>query len=696
MAKNNFKPSKAKAVAIEQPVKRIFNQKIFLILLGMLLYGYSISFDYTLDDTLMITGNKFTQEGIGGTSDIFTSDAFTGFFGEGSGMVAGGRYRPFTHFMFAVEKELFGFNPAIGHFFNVIFYILLLLAVFAFLKRLIPDPDDINKPFFSVPLVITALFAAHPLHTEVVANIKGRDEIITMLCSISAMILLIDNIKKPAIWRPILAAIAFFVALLSKENAITWIAVFPFALWFFTSAKKKDYAIGMGALVLPSLIFLYIRWKVVGGMLDTDIAPELLNNPFIYSTKIEEIATVLFTWLLYLKLIIFPHPLTHDYYPKQIAITDFSNPLVWLTIALVIFSTVVFIRGIGKKSVVSFGILIFWATFSIASNLLFNIGTFMNERFMFVPMLGFAIIGGYYFGKYRAKFKWLTPVLVILLTAYTAKTIVRSLVWKDNYTLFMTDVKISTNSAKVNVSAAEMLLDMADVEKNPAKRQKLANEALVYLNRAEKIHPTYFGVYDLRGKAWFDLGNFRNSLDDYLHCMTLNQSSQTTLNNIFLVGQAAMVGLDYSIAAEAYRYLAVQQPDSARNYLQLAIIYDKLGIPEESFGYIDKAIATDSLYAPAWNKGGELYGRVKNDFITSEKYLLKAYSLKPNDPSTLENLGVLYGFMQKFDLSVLYLRKAQELTPSNKQIMMNLSTSYRALNKIDSANYFLKLATEEK
>ncbi|PKP03047.1 MAG: hypothetical protein CVU11_09735 [Bacteroidetes bacterium HGW-Bacteroidetes-6] len=696
MASKNTKPTKKQPVEIEQPVKKVFNQKLFIILLGILLYGYSVSFDYALDDTLMITGNKFTQEGIAGTNDIFTSDAFTGFFGEGSGMVAGGRYRPFTHFMFAVEKELFGFNPAIGHFLNIVFYILLLLAVFAFLKRLIPDSDDINKPFFSVPLVITALFAAHPLHTEVVANIKGRDEIITMLCSISSMILLIDNIKKPAIWRPVIAAIAFFIALLSKENAITWIAVFPFALWFFTKAKKKDYFITILALVVPSLVFLYIRSQIVGGVLDTNITPELLNNPFINSSKPDEIATVLFTWLLYLKLLIFPHPLTHDYYPKQIAITDFSNPLVWLTIALVIFSIVVFIRGIGKKSVVSFGLLIFWATFSIASNLLFNIGTFMNERFMFVPLLGFAIIGGYYFGKYRAKLKWLTSVLVILLTAYTAKTIVRSLAWKDNYTLFMTDVKTSTNSAKVNVSAAEMLLDMADKEKTLGKRQKLANEAIVYLNRAEKIHPTYFGVYDLRGKAWYFLGNFQNSLDDYIHCTKLDATRPTTLNNIFLVGQAAMVGLDFSIAAEAYRYLATLQPDSARNYLQLAIIYDKLGMPDESFGYINKAIATDSLYAPAWNKGGELYGRVRNDMVTSEKYLLKAFSLKPNDSSTLENLGVLYGILKKYDLSVRYLRKAQELTPSNKQIMLNLSTSYQAMNMTDSANYFMMMATQQK
>ena len=56
-----------------------------------------------------------------------------------------------------------------------------------------------------------------------------------------------------------------------------------------------------------------------------EIQENLLNNPFIYSTKAEEIATVFFTWLLYFKLLIFPHPLTHDYYPKQIPILNFSD-----------------------------------------------------------------------------------------------------------------------------------------------------------------------------------------------------------------------------------------------------------------------------------------------------------------------------------------------------------------------------------
>ncbi|HBG69620.1 MAG: hypothetical protein A2W93_13915 [Bacteroidetes bacterium GWF2_43_63] len=693
MAKQKQTTSKSAPSALSDSKSVLNKQMLFVALLGLLLYGWTLTFDYALDDTLMITGNKYTQKGFEGIPDIFTTDAFEGFFG-GKGQVAGGRYRPFTHFLFAVEVELFGFSPFVGHLFNVIVYITLLLVLFSFLRRLFPAPPGINQKFLSVPFVTTLLFAAHPLHTEAVANIKGCDEIVTMLCAIATMILLFDYVSKPKIWRLIAAFILYFIALLSKENAITWIAVFPFILWFFSDAKKKDYFTTMSVLLVPAALFMFIRTQVVGGILETDIAPELLNNPFIYSTKSQEIATVIFTWLIYIKLIIFPHPLTHDYYPKQIAITDFSDPIVWLTIAIVIFSIVVFLRGLKKKSPVSLGILIFWATFSIASNLLFNIGTFMNERFMFVPLLGIAIIAGYYFGKFYPRVKWLCIAFWVVIGLYSVKTISRSLVWKNNKTLFLTDVKTSSKSAKVNVSAAEVLLQEADVEKNMPKRQALATEALTYLNRAGKIHPAYFGVYDLRGKANFITGNFKASLTDYQTCVKLDNTKKTIFNNIYLVGLGAIKNNDFTVAIEAFRFLIPFEPDSARNWLQIAIVYDQLGMVNESFQSIDSALSVDSMYAPAWNKGGELFGRVRNDFATSEKYLLKSFSIDPNNASVLENLGVLYGIMKRFDRSVQFLLKAHAKSPENKQILNNLGTSYSGLGKKDSSAYYMQLAKQ--
>ncbi|MFY9417620.1 MAG: hypothetical protein WAP17_00850, partial [Bacteroidales bacterium] len=113
-------------------ISNIDNKKlaIFLFLTATILYLPTITFDYALDDGLVIHENKFTQQGLKGVKDIFTHDSFVGYFGEDVKYVAGGRYRPFTQFIFAIQKELFGFKPWIGHLTNILSYALLMVILF--------------------------------------------------------------------------------------------------------------------------------------------------------------------------------------------------------------------------------------------------------------------------------------------------------------------------------------------------------------------------------------------------------------------------------------------------------------------------------------------------------------------------------------------------------------------------------------
>ncbi|PLW94156.1 MAG: hypothetical protein C0592_03970 [Marinilabiliales bacterium] len=679
-------PKKAEIITPEKKANTLLNQRLAIAIFGFLLYAATIGFDYTLDDTLMITGNEYTQKGFDGVNEIFTTDVFVGFFGNQSSLVAGGRYRPFTHFMFAVEHELFGDNPTLQHFLNVFFYILLLLALFAFLRKLLPQEN--RKWFLQLPFIITLLFAAHPLHTEVVSNIKGRDEIITMLTAILSLHLMIKWLKSRKVLQLLGSVVLFFIALLSKEAAIIWIGVLPFILWFFTESKRKDYFLSIGILLIPSLIYIYIRSQVVGGLLVTEISPELLNDPFVNSTKSQELATVFFTWLIYFKLLIFPHPLTHDYYPKQIAIRDFSDPMVWVAIAVVLFTIFLALRGLKKKKLWSFGIIFFWASFSISSNLIFNIGTFMNERFMFVPLLGFVFILAWILQNKLGKDKTLTYILFAILGLYSIKTISRSFAWKNNHSLFLTDVRTSSNSAKVNVSAAEILLQEADAEQNYIKRMELVNEAIGYLNKAQEIHPTYYGVYDLRGKAWFQLKDYSKSFQDYKYCMQLKPGKTNMLHNIYLVGLACVRDTVTTTGHEIYDYLISAQPDSAKHYFQKALIFDLENKPQKTLEFLDAAIKTDSGFVAAWNKKGEIYGRVFHDLESSQKYLLKAYSISPNNVSVLENLGVLYGIAGQFEESKKFLLKAHRQKPDDQQIKFNLAQTYDLLGMPDSAAYY--------
>ena len=78
------------------------------------------------------------------------------------------------------------YNPVYGHLTNAVMYALTSVVLFLVLIRLFP-PDQKRYWFFSLPFIATLLWTAHPLHTEVVANIKGRDEIMSLLFALASL-----------------------------------------------------------------------------------------------------------------------------------------------------------------------------------------------------------------------------------------------------------------------------------------------------------------------------------------------------------------------------------------------------------------------------------------------------------------------------------------------------------------------------
>jgi len=114
------KTEPAKEKTAEFISKEFSTKKIYALIIAFtfLLYGNTLFNDFVLDDGIVITKNDFTKKGIAGIADIFKYDTFAGEHGTDVKLVAGGRYRPFTVAMFAIEYELFGENPAFFHFFR--------------------------------------------------------------------------------------------------------------------------------------------------------------------------------------------------------------------------------------------------------------------------------------------------------------------------------------------------------------------------------------------------------------------------------------------------------------------------------------------------------------------------------------------------------------------------------------------------
>ena len=328
---------------------------IIFIVVALLAYGDTLWLKYASDDRMIIYENDYTLQG--DVKSVMTKDAFTGYFGEGEQLVAGGRYRPLSQLTFMAEYQAFGGSikddvglhrapqneelfsnsalPYIQHGMNVVYFILLCLLIYITLQKIFPKLEN-EKWYLSLPFLATLLFLLHPLHTEAVANIKGRDEIMSMLGAMVALFTALKFVESRKWWWLALSLVGMLFGLFSKENAITFLAVIPLALLFKGTERKLDYVWTLVPAVIASVLFVFVRSRVLGDVLDTTHQEMVLNNPFVGATKSQEIATVLLTWALYFKLLIFPHPLTHDYYPHQIEITNFSNAVVWFVLLMVL------------------------------------------------------------------------------------------------------------------------------------------------------------------------------------------------------------------------------------------------------------------------------------------------------------------------------------------------------------------------
>ncbi len=613
----------------------------FIFAFTILLYANTLGHKFTQDDAIVIYNNDYTKAGIWGFKDIFTKDTFAGFFKDDSklNLVSGGRYRPFTLAMFAMEYQIVGNNPLLGHLINVLLFAFLCLMLFKLLNLLFNNVSGESKVSY-LSLIISLIYAAHPIHTEAVANIKGRDEIMAMLGSALSLYYFVKYFDNKQINYLFFSMIALFIGLLSKENTITFLAIIPISLFFFRNISFKESVQKSLFLIGPVVLFLLIRSAVVGNNFGNQ-QPELMNNPFLKMENglyipfdfAEKMATIFYTLGKYLQLLFFPHPLTHDYYPRHIAIMHFSDYGVILSLISYLIIGYFGFKGLKNKTLVSFGILYFFITTSIVSNFVFPIGTNMSERFMFMPSLGFAVVFGfllheYIFLKYNKGVFWGVFGLVIIL--FSLKTVTRNLVWESDHRLFMTDVKTSSNSAKILNAAAGTISNEYLKEQDSEKQKEMLGEALIYINKAIEIHPTYKNAYLIKGNILSYQVDYPNSIKAYEKALELDASFNDAKNN----------------------------------------------------------------YAITLRLAGKQAGEKENNLQKAEMLLTKSDSLKPNDFETLRLLGVINGIKGNHTKAVSYFEKSLLYDSQNASTNFNIGMAYKSIGNNELGAKYLQKAAE--
>lgn len=597
-----------KAKAIPKSKTSLLSRLKWLIpTLAILLYANTLSHDYTQDDAIVIYDNMYTTAGVEGIPGLLKYDTFRGFFKtEGKAkLVSGGRYRPLTPVMFAVEYQLFGKRPWVGHFINVLLYALLGMVVFFTLRRMLTGLLEADASSM-IALMAALLYVAHPIHTEAVANIKGRDEIVAMLTSVSALWLTLKYIDGGKAKHIISAAVVFFLGLMSKENTITFLAVIPVAVYLFRRQDWKRVAAPWMALVVSTGVFLAIRTAVLG--FDMGGTPmELMNNPFLELEAgryvpldfAEKMATITYTLGKYIALLVYPHPLTHDYYPRHIELMDWSDIKVLGSLLLYILLGVIALLSIRKRPIITFSIFYFIATLSIVSNIIFPIGTNMSERFMFMPSLGFSLLCAY--GLWQFVGKRLSPnmaygTLAVILLLYSGKTVTRNMVWQDDFTLFTTDVHTSTNSAKIlNAAGGALTTEAAKLPDGP-KKTAMLKEATVHLSRALEVHPGYKNAALILGNAEYYLGDYAAAVGAYERALQIAPGYTEAETNLAVALREAgkYAGEKEGNLQKAVNYLkrSLQlSPDDLETVRLLGVASGMSGDHTAAIGYFERIVA---------------------------------------------------------------------------------------------------------
>jgi hypothetical protein len=572
-------------------------QSIVLVSIGILLYINTLGHGFVLDDEVVIVKNTFVQQGIDGIFQLFTHDSFAGYerVGTGESLLEGGRYRPLSLVFYTLIYSLFGANPLPFHLFNIGLYALCGWLFFMVLRIWLKEDPKVSWIAFFAAL----LFIVHPVHTEVVANIKSADELLALAFGLLATWALFEGYDTGRKWPLVISGVLLLLACLAKENAITWLVLAPVALWYFRKVRLPflwPYAL---PLLFGAGLFLMLRENALGGQIAGRVMHDPMNNPFlewngdawVACSLPAKVATLLYIFWRSVLLLIAPFTLTHDYYPFHIALQSFFSVGVLGGLLVLAAFMLLIIKSIRDQRPEGYGILFFLGTLSLTANIFFPVGTFMAERFLFLPSIGF-ILAAVWLSAPFAREKWFMAGAIIVMILFSVKTIMRNAAWKDNETLLRTDVRYSPKSAKLQNDLGTILLDNA-LKVNDAEQQRsLLEEALPHLKKAIDVHPTYYDALLAYGACAYYLTQYDQSVSSYRSALQRYPEDNSAKTGLIYALQAYGKELwlkgDTLNAINALVEAWGVHPDSSVAR-QLSEYYNGLNQPEKSLEWETKA-----------------------------------------------------------------------------------------------------------
>jgi tetratricopeptide (TPR) repeat protein len=540
----------------------------------VLVYGNTLVNEFTMDDGLYVVNNP--QVAGHSVRALFAPNKISNVF------------RPFTFATLALNRAVNGVKPLGFHLVNLVLHAAVTWLLYLLLQAILGASPEANNSAFAAAL----LFAVHPIHTEAVASVVGRSELLAAGFLLAAWILHLRD-------REIAALICFLLALLSKESAAAFLGL----------VLLGDYARGewkprlrYARIAGVTLLYVGLLWKVQGGRLGT-ASISLLDNPLANVPAGWRILNALRVAWKYAGLHFYPATLSCDYSFNQIPVyLDWRHTLPAAVAAMVAVGAWLWAIRKGRRGLVLAG-GIYLAGFATTANILVTAGTIMGERLAYLPSAGFCLLVALGWSWLRER----TPLgasmnkdrqrtlafgmLAVLVGALAIRTVVRNQGWINNLVLYSAAVRAAPGSAKMHSNLGIQYMDYGQVD--------LARKEFQAALRIYPDYPDALASYGLL-ESW--MGN--NETAGSMMERALNMSRRDNPNYDFMAVNLAAILMQTGHMDGALELLnreIAESPQYARAWSNRAVIRYKRGETTSAAADVQLALRLDPSNAQAQN-----------------------------------------------------------------------------------------------
>jgi Tfp pilus assembly protein PilF len=336
----------------------------WIVVAGFILYFKSLFFSFVyFDDNSLVIDNFFFLKDIANITKIFTQGVFHVLHTPET------YYRPMLTLSFMLDAQMGGLNPFFYHLSNMILHLIASVLVFVLFIKLKYRKD--------LSFLFSIIFTVHPVLTQAVAWIPGRNDSLLAVFLLPSFIFFLNYLEKgkriDLIWHLLFFALALF----TKEAVLALVLICVFYLHAIAKDKLfslNERKLAAGWLFVVVVWFLLRRIALTNPMDMTvfDMSKSLwLNLP----------ALIQFTGKILLPVNLSVLPIIQD--------TSF----VYGIVAIIVMLTALLLTQGRRYNYIVFGLLWF---------LLFLLPAFISpnpdvvadfiEHRSYVPMIGFMII----------------------------------------------------------------------------------------------------------------------------------------------------------------------------------------------------------------------------------------------------------------------------------------------------------------